>query len=488
MSPLVVQPSDGQDVILRLPFTAEESAGSIVLCVIAGISFVSVVSLLIVMAVSAFRSFQSGASDQLIFVRTHVAAYFVSLLFSDFIQAIGSLLSIQWIMERGITLGIPCTAQGAIKNGGNVGTALWSMVIAIHTFCILFLGFRPRDFALYGTLIGVWSLIGLIVVFGPAAAESIERGPYFGIAGIWCWITDPYQTERLLLEYIWMFTSAVVSFVLYVLVFLKLRGYVLVSGWRIRFRRASSPTWDLQSGKDRFDAQTTSIARQMLWYPIAYAVLILPIGAVRYAEWMGHTMPEALIIFSDGVFLLSGIINTVLFCTTRRILPAQNMLPNNFRRSVASDIEEEKGGEGGLRKSTVNGETRHTRTLSSMSNESFEASRSPPFSPMLPAPTPAKSPRAPPASKLDANAAASLSVVTVPPASSQRVKGRADPRELRKQPSIDERSTKSSDSHDSSTPLTAGTKGTYSDMQWPQPPSSMTPYLPGPTLRPPRRA
>lgn len=485
MSPLVVQPSRGQDVILRLPYTMEDSIGSTVLCVIAGISFASVLSLLIVMAVSAFRSLKSGASDQLMFVRTHVAAYFVSLLFSDFIQALGSLMSIQWVMEHGITLGVPCTAQGAIKNGGNVGTALWSMVIAIHTFCILFLGFRPRDFALYGTLVGVWSLVGFIVVVGPAVVETSARGPYFGIAGIWCWITDPYQNERLLLEYLWMFSSAFISFVLYVLVFLKLRGNIVVSGWRIRFRRRSSaPSWDMQTGKDQIDAQTMGIARQMLWYPIAYIVIILPIAVVRYLEWMGHTMPEPILIFSDAVFLFSGFINTILFCTTRRILPAQNMIPHLGGGNRSSDIDNEK--QDGIRSSN----SRHIRTLSSMSNESFEASRPPPDSP-IPAPTSAISPRSQAARKLNANAPVSLSVA-VPP-SSYKGKGRAvNPplREVKRQPS--EESMMSSVSHDSSTPLTAGTKGTYDTMQWPKPPATVLPpsggrTMPAAAFRAPRR-
>ena len=77
---------------------------------------------------SANRRFQ--APGQVVFIRTHVAPYFLSLLFCDFWQctsscarrctcglqlsvaAIGSLLSVHWVSNGRVFLGSTCTAQG----------------------------------------------------------------------------------------------------------------------------------------------------------------------------------------------------------------------------------------------------------------------------------------------------------------------------------------------------------------------------------------
>jgi len=367
MSAVVFNMSSGTQVTIQIPYTPQDVTGVLILSVAAGLSFTAVLVLLVIITLSAVRSLRSP--DQIVFVRTHVAAYFVSLLFSDLTQSLGSLMSIEWIIEKGVRLSIPCTAQAAIKNGGNVGTAFWSMVIAIHTFCVIFLECRPRDAVLYSTLILGWTIIGVVVVIGPAAIETPARGPYFGVSGLWCWITGAYQPERLLLEYLWMFSSAFVSFVLYVLVFLKLRGNIVVSGWRIRFRRrVASTSWEMQTGKTMVDSQLMSIAKQMLWYPVAYTVLILPIAACRYADWAGHTVPFQVTIFSDTVFLLSGLVNAVLFCSTRRLMPNSTLRFSDPRNTT--DIE-------GKISSQQSYQTRHTRTLSSISNESFEASKAP---------------------------------------------------------------------------------------------------------------
>lgn len=55
-----------------------------------------------------------------LFVRTHVATYLVSLLMCNLFQAIGGLLNIPWIVEDRVYVGVACTAQGIIKQLGNV--------------------------------------------------------------------------------------------------------------------------------------------------------------------------------------------------------------------------------------------------------------------------------------------------------------------------------------------------------------------------------
>ena len=51
--------------------------------------------------------------------------YFVSLLAANFLQAIGSLMNLKWVVDRTVIAGAYCSLQGSIKQSGNVGMALW---------------------------------------------------------------------------------------------------------------------------------------------------------------------------------------------------------------------------------------------------------------------------------------------------------------------------------------------------------------------------
>lgn len=66
-------------------------------------------------------------SDYL-FLQSNLGLYFVSLLLANAVAAIGSVMSIHWVVERRVEAGSFCTAQGVVKNIGNVATALWTLV------------------------------------------------------------------------------------------------------------------------------------------------------------------------------------------------------------------------------------------------------------------------------------------------------------------------------------------------------------------------
>lgn len=64
------------------------------------------------------------------------------------------------------------------------------------------------------------------------------------------------------------FFSAALSFVLYVLVFLRLRGNIYTTeGSRLpRFQWVSrAKAWKLQANRDAVDAHMTDVAKQMIW-------------------------------------------------------------------------------------------------------------------------------------------------------------------------------------------------------------------------------
>jgi len=319
-------------VTVAIWYTPDESRGVGVLVATGMLSLLSVVGLLAIMVISAIRSFRSPEKNG--FIRTHVAAYFFSLLLCDLAQSIGGVWNARWITQGGVQVGPYCTAQAVIKQTGNVGTALWNVVIAVHTFNVLFFRWHIADYVCYGTLVGVWSLLGLIVILGTAVVETQERGPFYGVSGYWCWITSQYPVERYTLEYLFMFSSAGLSFILYFLVFLRLRGNVSVSGWHIRFHHIRKGPGQDNSNNGTFhdggrDPVRMQVARQMLWYPVAYTILVLPIAAARFSAFNGKVVPLAVTIFTAGLFMLDGFVNALLFTATRRVI----QLPPNWKIS-----------------------------------------------------------------------------------------------------------------------------------------------------------
>ncbi|KAH9163931.1 hypothetical protein EDB89DRAFT_2078399 [Lactarius sanguifluus] len=296
-------------------YTVSQSRAVIALVVASCISLIATVGLLSAIAISAFNT--RMVKNPNMFVRTHVVFYFISLLLSDMLQAIGSIMNSAWVTEQAVIYDSLCTAQGVIKQTADVGIALWSLVIATRTFLVLFLRVPHKRYTMWITLIANWSLLGAIVIAGPATASD-KLGPFYGISGIWCWISPNYGTKRIALDYMVMFISALLAFILYLLVFLKMRGIV-----RAQVHSTSVASAD----RERNEKYEHKLARQMLLYPVAYTILILPIACCRFSAWTGHEVPFGVTIFSDFIYLMSGLVHVVLFASTRRILPPRSMIP-----------------------------------------------------------------------------------------------------------------------------------------------------------------
>ena len=113
-----------------------------------------------------------------------------------------------------------------------------------------------------------------------------------------------------------MFLSAFLSFVLYALVFFRLRGNIVVSGWHVRFRMLEEDESGWR-GREHASSRALSVAKQMLLYPVrysipvrfptqenqslciqlAYTILFLPIAILRMCEWAGHPISFEVTMF-----------------------------------------------------------------------------------------------------------------------------------------------------------------------------------------------
>jgi hypothetical protein len=126
------------------------------------------------------------------------------MLVSTLTFTIGFMLSMAWAVENKITFGSFCTLQAALKQFGNVSTALWVCVIAVHTFAAVFLEIKVPNFVFYIVFCMVWLLSGAIIAVGPMFYTTEQLGPWYGISAQWCWTSDTYASPRFATEYLWV--------------------------------------------------------------------------------------------------------------------------------------------------------------------------------------------------------------------------------------------------------------------------------------------
>ncbi|KAF8217795.1 hypothetical protein K438DRAFT_1556174 [Mycena galopus ATCC 62051] len=266
---------------------------------------------------------------------THFLLYFYCLLLADAMQSLGSIMSLRWVDEGGVYDGAFCAAQGGMKQGGSLAAAVWSFAISFHLFNLLFLRFQTTRLISWAVVAFGWSFVFMMVFIGPVAIETKERGPYFGISGTWCWITHEYHLQQIVMQYLFELLSIVFSAFLYTATLLRARGNLLkVDGrWKLRFLSAGE-SWKLDFGRDFTDSTSLRLVQHMIWYPVAYALCILPIAAVRVYSIAGHQPPFAVTILADFVFGLSGLVDVVLFFLVSRVFPESEALPKFVRRKT----------------------------------------------------------------------------------------------------------------------------------------------------------
>lgn len=58
-------------------------------------------------------------------------------------------------------------------------------MIALHTFNLLFLRRKMTALGQWLTIAIGWTAVLFIIIIGPLAIQTPEKGPYFGISGYW---------------------------------------------------------------------------------------------------------------------------------------------------------------------------------------------------------------------------------------------------------------------------------------------------------------
>ncbi|KAI0251895.1 hypothetical protein BJV78DRAFT_396611 [Lactifluus subvellereus] len=318
------QKDQPQGIATGLPVTPYTSFENGFISTIVAAAFLSALSVIFLFLLNILRP-PSRLGD-----RTNIPIIFGSLITSNLLQSIGTLFNTRWVLHGGVSSGTLCSLQGGIKQAGNVGTAVWSFALALHAFHLLFLRSRVSKVNKWLTLALGWTFIVFVVSIGPLAIQRKAVGPYFGPSGFWCWITVQYPAAQTFLEYMLEWTSAFFSFVLYMIVLLRVRGNLLQDSkgkWFLRWV-SRGESWQLSFARDYLDSCTVKMAAIIVWYPVIYTVLIVPISIARFASYAGARVPPTFTFLADIVFALGGFANLLLFIGTRRFIPDINTVPD----------------------------------------------------------------------------------------------------------------------------------------------------------------
>ncbi|KAF8580350.1 hypothetical protein K439DRAFT_1662820 [Ramaria rubella] len=314
-------------------FTSVERVGVTVMA-IAGVTSCSLVSLLLLYIIisAAAVTAQRPSERPDMFIRKQIAVFLTCLLVSDLIQSVAGLTQLKWALENRIYTGRSCTIQAAALVMGDLGSTFWSVVIASHTFSGIAMNRHWPRWVMWVLVCTGWLFV-IILSNGkpfpmrrapfnsttafliPLGIVSAEKGPFFSIAGTWCFISSEYAVPRLLLHYIPLFLASSVILTLYVLIFFFLRG-------SIHFLPAEGPSFHLDDVHSR---QRVAIAKRMLWYPVAYITCVLPISITRVIAFHFKNVPEAAWIVGNFFLFSLGAVDSVIYASTRTVLRPWNI-------------------------------------------------------------------------------------------------------------------------------------------------------------------
>jgi len=220
------------------------------------------------------------------------------------LQATGGILSIRWAHNGIVTTGAYCTAQGVIQQSGELGVALITLLLSVHTFvaAVLQVGLRARGVAL--------SLVFLACVFDTlwVVIDPVIHKNYETPSPYWCWINpDKYMGTRLGGEYVWLWIALAFT-VLYIPLYFWAEGFWSIDeGFKFHW-------W---SPEQRVSYEQRRATLGMLLYPLTYSVIILPNSLTWWLYFAHHNIPSAAVLFSSTMFHLSGVINVFLFLIIR---------------------------------------------------------------------------------------------------------------------------------------------------------------------------
>jgi len=163
-------------------------------------------------------------------------------------------------------------------------------------------GIEARHFA-FGIVALATLFIALWVGLGNGLHQNFETPtPY------WCWIGPHYNAERLAGEYLWLWIALFASVIMYIPLYFWTKGRLSIDPVKwYKFR--------LSEADDGYAQRRAALG--MLFYPLAYSLMVLPLSVARWSTFNHKKESSAATFFAVSMFNLSGAINVLLFLIVR---------------------------------------------------------------------------------------------------------------------------------------------------------------------------
>lgn len=272
----------------------------------------------------------------LVFFKTQLGAYVVSLFLANALGSFGYILNLAWITEGGITPGSLCTVQGVLTQIGDTATAFFAAAIAVHTFCTLALRNKLPGWLCALTIGSGWILTvtGGVV---PAQLSPVPApGPVYGSDGSFCGISLQYPLLQTLIHLVPIFIASLIAVVFYSVVYLIIRG-TLSFKRGVTFTLDPETRWNSQNGPSDYQKFVGQIAKSMLLFPFVYVLLMLPHIVVCLLETSGLSVSFAAKILALSCSALLGVGHVLVFYNILRVM--NHALNGSSHPQKKADIE-----------------------------------------------------------------------------------------------------------------------------------------------------
>ncbi|KAM3423995.1 hypothetical protein BST61_g1387 [Cercospora zeina] len=224
-----------------------------------------------------------------------------NLLFADLQQALGFVVSVQWLAENGIFApSASCRTQGWLLNAGDVSSCFFTLAMACHLFGDIIFDYRLSRLPFLVLIAAIWAFSFLLATIG----VIIHPHDFFMRAGMWCWINETYMHERLWLHYVWILLTEFAVVGLYTTMFILLRQ-------RIK---------DFFYVASHHQMRAESAARSVIIYPLVYVLCTLPAVIVRLRIIAGQSVGYLELLFVGIAMTSSGWLDVLVYSLTRRNL------------------------------------------------------------------------------------------------------------------------------------------------------------------------
>lgn len=218
----------------------------------------------------------------------------LSLLVADLVQGSGFVVSWFWIrIDMILAPSSACFAQGWLLHSGDISSGFFVLAIALHTYYTVVHGKRIGNKTFVGIVVGIW-IWSIAITAAGVWMHGSQR--YFTAAGSWCWVSPAFETERLWCHYVWIFAIEASTILIYSITFLFLRRKTrqLMAAEANYNNNCTPPGSGSGSSRSRRPETATiqavnRIARLMVFYPLIYLMLTLPLSAGKAVPWTTTT-------------------------------------------------------------------------------------------------------------------------------------------------------------------------------------------------------